>query len=1004
MSTDVQKLAGLLDDALRRIKTLETQGVGLGYSSFDRGGITQYQPGSDIPGAKFGQQYDGTNGTVVYSGPRPGQPVKPEATSKANAIIVNWGGKWSESDFAVAPLDFARMEVYRSQTAPTADTFYLFENFSGQTIETARGGEVSIYGVAPGESYYVWLVARTSSGAYGTPSEVVGPVTVVGLTVEDINLEDFGGNEIFAGPNTPTGAQKIGNLWLKEVSAGQFETRRWDGDSWELVPDQRVTQALQDAFDAQETANQAGVTASDAATLAGLAKDQAQSASDLAAGANTLAGQAKTAADSKITVYRQATAPSGGTYKVNGDLWIDSDDGLVYYASTTSGAWLATPDQRIAAVITTTNSKTTVFAQISAPSTTSRTVGDIWIDTDDGNTIYDWPTAGGWTKRQLGATAISATARQLGAITTYRQASAPTLGMLVGDFWIDSDDNQIYRFEGATPTWVASRDTAINTAISNAATAQAVADGKMRIFTQASPPGPMLNTDVGDLWIDTADNNLSYTWELIGTGSYGWVKRQISTSSIKPNSLVASDVIATGTVSAGLLEATLVLATTIIAGNASGAHVRINAQGLRVFRGDVNGDGTPDESVRLGVAGAADRLAVVKADGSLAFVTDETGYVTASGLSLSGTMRVGAADYTGRGGSLYEILDRRPRGIVARGLDLGTYDFNTVAGRGVFDVSARLYDNRLYKICVRGRINGAVANDALAEIQVRYEYGTDGVQPASPNINSQVAGRMQISTARPEAQGFYFEKPFSWGFGTHYRDTRFLLCVARPVGSTTLTLYGPQPDGIEMWIEDIGPYVETAQTANNGGGSVSTPGPPPAPQQTRYNRTWVCNWRQNWQGSGAFVNLADVYQGLDPSGNNGNQRSYLGFSGAATDGSGWGMDIVNGARIEEIGIYLYYPHWYNYAGGDAVIGFHGYRDPAASFGGGNEWMIGVPGWRRNEGRWISVGQTLGTAALQNFANGTWKGIMLGSANAGDLAHYGRAQAESSAQINITYWK
>ncbi len=331
-------------------------------------------------------------------------------------------------------------------------------------------------------------------------------------------LTDFGGTTIFYGAAAPT-ATAIGDLWVKVIGVvdgvQQHETRRWDGDSWELLADQRVTQALLDAAAAQaqaDAANQKGIDAIAAA------------------------GTAQTAADS---------------------------------ASTAAGA-----------AQTTANSKTATFRQTSPPSTTGRTVGDEWLDSDDGNRRYLW-SGTAWVDTPLGASGISATARQLGAITTYRQATAPTSGMLVGDYWQDSDDgNKLYRYEGATPTWVPVQDTAIQTAISNAATAQATADGKMRIFVQASAPTGLTAGDVGDLWIDTDDGNRSYTWS--GTA---WTSRQLGNGAIQPQSLVASNVIATGTVTAGLLEAVLVLATQVIAGTPGNSRVQIDSAGVRLFKG-----------------------------------------------------------------------------------------------------------------------------------------------------------------------------------------------------------------------------------------------------------------------------------------------------------------------------------------------------------------------------------------------------------------------------------
>lgn len=94
-----------------------------------------------------------------------------------------------------------------------------------------------------------------------------------------------------------------------------------------------------------------------------------------------------------------------------------------------------------------------------------------------------------------------------GKITSFYQASAPTAEG-VGDIWIDTDDNnKLYRWDGSS--WVLSRDTGITTAISAAADAQATADGKVVTFYQASAPTAEA---IGDLWIDSDDSNKLYRW------------------------------------------------------------------------------------------------------------------------------------------------------------------------------------------------------------------------------------------------------------------------------------------------------------------------------------------------------------------------------------------------------------------------------------------------------------------------------------------------------------
>ena len=83
------------------------------------------------------------------------------------------------------------------------------------------------------------------------------------------------------------------------------------------------------------------------------------------------------------------------------------------------------------------------FAQDGIP--TSITIGDLWVDTNDGNKIYraasvgaDQITAGEWVLVNSNNPDLSANINKI-----FRQASVPT-SQNTGDIWIDTDDNAMY--------------------------------------------------------------------------------------------------------------------------------------------------------------------------------------------------------------------------------------------------------------------------------------------------------------------------------------------------------------------------------------------------------------------------------------------------------------------------------------------------------------------------------------------------------------------------------
>ncbi len=231
------------------------------------------------------------------------------------------------------------------------------------------------------------------------------------------------------------------------------------------------------------------------------------------------------ALNTKTVTYYQASAPS--THNT-GDLWIDTDDKnkLYRWNGTT---WQNDQDAQIQDALTNAataksiaDRKIVTFAQASQPSGTTQNpldVGDLWIDTDDNNKIYRY-SGSAWTPYTDSsalnafttgtyATFVNATNQSLAKkITTFYQSSAPS-GAISGDLWIDTGNGNILkRYSGSS--WTAVQDAGIQNALNAAGDAQATADGKIMTYAQASAPSGDL--DVGDLWIETDNNNRMYRW------------------------------------------------------------------------------------------------------------------------------------------------------------------------------------------------------------------------------------------------------------------------------------------------------------------------------------------------------------------------------------------------------------------------------------------------------------------------------------------------------------
>jgi len=298
-----------------------------------------------------------------------------------------------------------------------------------------------------------------------------------------------------------------------------------------------------------------------------------------------------------------------------GDLWIDSNDSNKLYraTATTNSNWVAVGD----------SSGLHVFAQDNEPTArpdgSTLQEGDIWFDTNDNKKQYRYDgtnfVAVDDTRITSNASAIStlqtnvsningtvssnsskitalentvndtstgvdATATALNSLTStvtsipvnFIQANAPTGSLTTGDLWIDSDDNQLYRYDGNN--WVSVRDslvtsnstaiTALQNTVNNGtsgvtANASAISTLQTEVFGSGSASASRIDSlessvtnnasgistnasaisalttkvntknksfvgtdapandatndlQTGDLWIETDDNNKLYRW------------------------------------------------------------------------------------------------------------------------------------------------------------------------------------------------------------------------------------------------------------------------------------------------------------------------------------------------------------------------------------------------------------------------------------------------------------------------------------------------------------
>ena len=391
---------------------------------------------------------------------------------------------------------------------------------SGSNVEA--GADVTDYTVNNTDANLTTGTTIDAGGVY-----IAGTAGKFTVSKTSNTIDYDAADAVFLGVHGSTGNEKP-KLSLKGGASDGY--LKWDGAALSIKGSITIT-GWSDSGDVAGIAA-AQSTASSAASAASAAQSDATQAIGDAAGAQGTA-------DGKVTTFFENDAP---TAEGVGDLWMDTNDGNKLYRWNGS-SWAEIQDDAIAQAISdasdaqsTADGKIVTFYQNEAPTATS--IGDLWVDTNDGNKLYRASAAGSanWvTVQDTSIAAAQSTASQAisdasgaqgtadGKVTTFFQNEPPT-SEGIGDLWLDTNDgNKLYRATVADSStdWTEVQDDGIAQAISDASDAQSTADGKIVSFYQTEAPTA---TSVGDLWVDTNDGNKLYRATATGTGN--WVEVQ----------------------------------------------------------------------------------------------------------------------------------------------------------------------------------------------------------------------------------------------------------------------------------------------------------------------------------------------------------------------------------------------------------------------------------------------------------------------------------------------
>jgi len=179
----------------------------------------------------------------------------------------------------------------------------------------------------------------------------------------------------------------------------------------------------------------------------------------------------------------------------------------------------------VSTLSTTVETKPNTFAQNTVP--TSTAIGDLWIDTNDNNTIY--------RAAAVGADEVATEeweALPPSTLKTFAQPNVPT-SITIGDLWIDTDDdNKMYRANAVDVNtivttgdgWYLLDDARIKTTadafevLNTAVTGEEGYASQLTILNAAiitkagtfAQPNVPTSVATGDIWIDTDDDNKMY--------------------------------------------------------------------------------------------------------------------------------------------------------------------------------------------------------------------------------------------------------------------------------------------------------------------------------------------------------------------------------------------------------------------------------------------------------------------------------------------------------------
>ena len=442
-----------------------------------------------------------TGGITPPDDPPPDEFTTPPApaTLTASGVFTNIILKWNLPSYGYHGFT----EIWRSQA----------NALGGAELLSTAGGQVYVDDVGYNETYFYWVRFVSAENVPGPWNDTEGTSATtavdIGAVMQSLseNLQNLPGYSTLT-----TLIDTEAAVAARVIKSSSAPTTRADGsalqanDIWYDTDDGQVH--------TRNDANNAWVAARDA-TLVNLFGSTSFTGS-------TLSGAMATAQGDIVTVTNAQSATASNLSSLTSTVNTNTADIATEQTARANGdSANATLITNLTAVV---DVKTQTFIQDNPP--TAIAVGDLWIDSNDGNKLYraTATTNSNWVEVTLPGT-------DAGKATIYTQDNVPTSGVKAGDLWFDTNDSNrqyIAAADGSDQVtsgeWEEVRDVTTQAAVAAEATArtqgdqaeaqarqtlEAKVDLKNQTFVQDNAPTAVAT---GDLWVDSNDENKLYRW------------------------------------------------------------------------------------------------------------------------------------------------------------------------------------------------------------------------------------------------------------------------------------------------------------------------------------------------------------------------------------------------------------------------------------------------------------------------------------------------------------